>query len=73
MNKNYKELLKNSAIFTIGSFSSKVLIFLLVPFYTSFLSTEEYGYYDLVYITIQLLFPIFSFGISEGMVRFLLE
>lgn len=73
MNRRYKELFKNASIFTIGSFSSKVRIFLLVPFYTNYLSTEEYGYYDLSYVTIQLLFPIFTLGISEGIVRFLLE
>ena len=69
----YSELLKNTGILAIGSFSSKILIFLLVPLYTHFLSTEEYGYYDLVYTTIQLLVPILSLNVADGVLRFCID
>ena len=32
-------LLKNTGILAIGSFSSKILVFLLVPLYTAYLMT----------------------------------
>ena len=40
---NYKKLALNTVIMTIGQFSNKLLSFLLVPLYTSLLTTEEYG------------------------------
>lgn len=37
----YSYLLKNIGLMTISNMSSKLLAFLLVPLYTSVLSTEE--------------------------------
>ena len=50
MNK-YNKLLKNSGIFFIANFGSKVLTFLLVRFYTEVLTTSEYGTIDLLNTT----------------------
>ncbi|HET1612293.1 TPA: oligosaccharide flippase family protein, partial [Streptococcus pneumoniae] len=49
------------------------LIFLLVPIYTRVLTTTEYGFYDLVYTTIQLFVPILTLNISEAVMRFLMK
>ena len=74
MNKNkYKDLAKNTGIFAIANFSSKVLVFLLVPLYTRTLSTSDYGFYDLAYSTIQLFLPILTLNISEATMRFLMK
>lgn len=70
MNENFKYLFKNTGLLMIGNFSSKILVFLLVPFYTRILTTGEYGVYDLLYSTIQLIFPILSFNIIDGVMRF---
>ena len=72
MNK-VKYLLKNMGILTISNFSSKILVFLLVPLYTSVLSTSEYGLYDLAVSTATLLFPILTFNVSDAVMRFLME
>ncbi|CEX45714.1 TPA: oligosaccharide flippase family protein [Streptococcus pneumoniae] len=69
----YKELAKNTGTFALANFSSKILIFLLVPIYTKVLTTTEYGFYDLVYTTIQLLVPILTLNISEAVMRFLMK
>lgn len=69
----YSFLLKNTAILTISSFSSKILVFLLVPLYTSILSTEEYGAYDISLTTIQLLLPIFTVNIYDAVMRFFMD
>lgn len=41
--KKYKYLFKNVGLLTISNFGSKILSFLLVPLYTSLLTTGEYG------------------------------
>ena len=71
--KKYKDLSKNIILFTISSFGQKILAFLLVPLYTSVLSTGEYGTVDLVSTTVSLLLPMFTVNISEGVMRFTLE
>ncbi len=53
----YKYLAKNIGILAISQFGVKLLSFFLVPLYTSILTTEEYGIYDLFSTTILLLIP----------------
>lgn len=72
MNK-YKTLLSNTVIFAIGTFSSKVLVFLMLPFYTNILTTEEYGTVDLLVQSSNVLLPLVSVGIINGVVRFGLD
>lgn len=71
--EKYKRLFKDIKVLALSNFGSKVLAFLLVPLYTSVLSTEEYGDYDIIYTTISLLAPILTVNIAEGALRFLLE
>lgn len=73
MKKTYQDLIKNTGILAISNFASKILIFLLVPLYTSVLTTEEYGFYDLTYTMMVLLLPILTLNISDGVIRFCLE
>ena len=72
MNKtNY--LLKNMGILTISNFASKILVFLLVPLYTSVLTTAEYGSYDLAVSTATLLYPILTLNIVDAVMRFSMD
>lgn len=64
---------KNTLIFAISNFSSKFLVFLLLPFYTRVLSPSEFGTSDLISITISLLLPIFTLSVSEGILRFTMQ
>ena len=73
MQKRSKYLFKNVSILAISKFSSKLLIFLLIPLYTSVLSTKEYGIYDLIISTIQLVFPIITLNIVDGVMRYSME
>lgn len=66
-------LLKNTGILAIGNFSSKILIFLLVPLYTAVLSTDEYAMYDLIVNSINLLLPILTLNIADSVLRFPLD
>ena len=69
----YKKLLSNTVLFAIGTFSSKALVFLLMPLYTAVLSTEEYGTVDLIMQAGNLLLPLVSVGIINAIVRFGLD
>lgn len=55
MNKTYKSLVKNMGYLTISNFASKILVFLLVPLYTSVLSTANMELYDAIVTTIQFI------------------
>ncbi len=66
-------LLKNSMIFTIGNLGSKLITFILVPFFTYYLTTQEYGAVDLITTTTQLLVPIVSLGLTDSIIRFGLD
>lgn len=66
----YKTLLKNTGILAVGSFSSKILVFLLIPIYTAVLTESEYGSYDLILSTINLLIPILTLNITDAVLRF---
>lgn len=67
----YSNLVKNSIIFAIGTFGSKVLQFLIVPLYTYVLTTTEYGQIDLFSTTISLALPFVTLLIQEAIIRFL--
>lgn len=71
--KREKKLLKNTGIYFIGTFAAKGLSFVLLPIYTAYLSTEEYGAADLVITTANLLLPIFTFQIVEAAFRYMLD
>ena len=43
---SYGKLMMNTIVFAIGSFSSKVLVLLLVPIYTDHLTRSELGRTD---------------------------
>ena len=72
MNK-YKKLIGNTVIFAIGSFSSTLLVFLLMPLYTRVLTTSDYGVMDIIVNTSNLLIPIVMVSINEGIIRFGLD
>lgn len=72
MNK-YKKLAFNTLVFTIGSFSSKLLSFLLARLYAEKLTTGEYSSVNLITQTANLLIPIATLSITEGVIRFGLD
>ena len=65
-----KTLLKDTAIFALGSVGSKFIMFFLVPFYSFYLSTEEWGVADLVFSAAQVVIPIVSIVIFDAVIRY---
>lgn len=68
-----KSLAKDTALFTISSFSSKFLLFILTPLYTSVLSTKQFGIVDLINTTINFVYPLFTLSIAEATLRYSME
>jgi O-antigen/teichoic acid export membrane protein/glycosyltransferase involved in cell wall biosynthesis len=71
--QGYKYLFKNIGLLTLSQFGTKILVFFLVPLYTSVLSTAEYGTYDLFNTTINLLVPIVTLNLSDAVLLFALD
>ena len=69
----YKKLLSNTAILGIGTFASKVLVFLMMPIYTRILASDEFSVADIITQTANLLIPLAAVGIVEGIFRFALD
>lgn len=72
MNK-YKSLAKNTAIFAIGTFGSKILSFIMVFFYSRAMQTDEFGLLDIIINSASLLLPIAMLGITNAVIRFGLD
>ena len=70
---SYMKLLSNTIVFAIGSFSSKVLVLLLIPIYTNYLTTSELGTTDILTQIANWLMPIVSLTIAEAIIRFGLD
>lgn len=68
-----KELAKNTAIITLGKICTQLVSFLLLPLYTSLLSTEEYGAVDLVLTYSSLLLPVITLALDQAVFRFLID
>ena len=69
----YRNLISNTVLFGISTFGARFLTFLLTPFYTRVLSSAEYGITDLLIQTGNLIIPIASVGIANGVIRYGLE
>ncbi len=66
-------LLKSTFVYAIGNVSSKLISFLLVPIISFYLTKSDLGIYDLVITGLNLLVPIFTIQISNGVYRWLLD
>lgn len=72
MNK-YQTLAANTILMSAGTFGSKLLVFLMVRFYTGYLTPAEYGTADLITQTANLLIPLVSLDITDAVFRFAAE
>lgn len=70
---SYKKLFSNTLVFAIGSFSSKVLVLLLIPIYTNYLTQTELGVTDVLTQIANWLIPLVTMTISEAIIRFGLD
>lgn len=72
MNKN-KEYAKNTLILLLGKFSTQFMSFLLIPLYTRYLATTDYGTVDLIQSYISLFVPVLTLRFDSAVFRFLID
>lgn len=64
-------MIRTTSIYFIGNFASKLLAFFLLPIYTTYLTTEDFGQVDLFMSALPLIAPIFTMQVTETIFRFL--
>lgn len=68
-----KNLIKNTGILAIGTLSSKVFTFFLLPIYTAVLLPEDYGAVDVLYTVCNLLLYFITLQVESALFRFIIE
>ncbi len=68
-----KQFLKSVGVYAIGNIGSKLITFLMIPLYTFFVDTAEFGYYDLCLTAVLLLSCFASLQLRDGAFRFLID
>ena len=69
----YRNLLLNTGIFASAQIATKLITIFLVPLYTSFLTTGEFGIPDMASTVITLSFPLLTLSISDAVLRFAID
>lgn len=62
----YKTLAGNTGLLFVGTFGSKMISFVMLPFYTSWLSIEDFGTSDIINVYSTILVAIVSLCIAEA-------
>ena len=65
-----KRLGKHSAIYGLGGLVSRILAVLLLPLYTHYLSTSDYGQIETLIALVTVLTIVLQFGIGSAFFRF---
>ncbi|MFW6771713.1 lipopolysaccharide biosynthesis protein [Weissella cibaria] len=73
MAERARELIRNTGIFAIGSLSTKLLSLLMVPLYTTVLSTADYGTVDVIGTFTGLLAPLVTLSVYDAVFRWALD
>lgn len=64
-----KHTAKHTTIYSLGNISTKIIGLILLPLYTTHLSTSEYGILAILETTNQFLISVFNMQISVAMMR----
>lgn len=66
-------LIKNTVIILFGKICTQLISYLLLPVYTTVLSTEEYGTVDLLITYVTLIAPVVTIQMEAAVFRFLID
>lgn len=72
MNKK-KQLAKNTIIIFLGKVCTQLISFFLLPLYTGYLTTSDYGIVDLITTYVTLLVPIITLELEMSIFRYLVD
>lgn len=68
-----KQLLKHGSVYGLGNVLNKAIGFLLIPFYTRYLSTGDYGTLELLDLSAALVGLLFNVWMNASLIRFYYE
>ena len=68
-----KELAKNTVIIFLGKACTQLISFLLLPLYTGYLTTGQYGIVDLITTYVTLLIPLITLELEMSVFRYLVD
>lgn len=71
--KKKDNLAKNTLLLAIGTFLNKGLQFIMIPLFSRWLSTEDYGTFDLFSTYVILILPLVTLACSESVFRYGVE
>lgn len=69
----YQTLANNTIVLAIGQFSSKLLVYVMLKFYTEWLGTDGFGDVTNIINASSLLISVVTLSISEGVLRYALD
>ena len=72
MNKK-KQFAKTTIIIFFGKVCTQLISFFLLPLYTAYLATEEYGIVDLIQTYVTLFVPIITLELEMSIFRFIID
>ena len=73
MKNKKQELLKNTLIIFAGKVSTQLISFFLLPLYTAYLTTGQYGLVDLIQTYVTLFVPIITLETEMSIFRYLID
>lgn len=68
-----QKLLKDILLYGVANFGSSIVVFFMLPIYTRYFTTTEYGLWDLIVTTTTLLIPFITFELVAAVYRWLIE
>ena len=71
--KKEQKLLLETFYYGFGRFGSKIISFFLLPVFTHFLTTQDYGFLELINTTGKIITPLITFEISKALFRFSMD
>lgn len=66
-------LTKNTILLSIGTILNKGLMFIMVPFFSKWLTTGDYGTFDLLTTYVTILIPILTLSTGEAVFRYSID
>lgn len=66
----YRRLAANVGFFLITAMATRLITFVMIPLYTTYLTQTEYGLGELGLTTIELVYPVLTLMVGEAVLRF---
>jgi O-antigen/teichoic acid export membrane protein len=73
MLQDFKSILKHGSIYSLGNILSKLVGFLMIPLYTTYLTPADYGVIELLTLASVVISMVLAFRLSSGLTRFYRE